>query len=248
VDPDNRLVADVLEADWNAKLRLLVEAQEDAERQRQAAHVATEQERAAVLALATDFPRLWADPRTADRDRKRMVRLLLADVTLLKGTQITIQVRFVGGATQTLQVAPPRVITIVRRTDAAIVAEIDRLLDQYTDAEIAAHLNAQGRHSYDGKPFHRLLVAGIRKRHHLLDRFTRLRARGLLTLREMSARLHVCTDTVEHWRDRGLLHAERYSDRGDWLYAVPDRPLPPKWKHKRRYAQLVPETCQGGAV
>lgn len=248
VDPDNRLVADVLEADWNAKLRLLAEAQEDAERQRQAAHVATEQERAAVLALATDFPRLWADPRTADRDRKRMVRLLIADVTLLKGTDITIQVRFAGGATQTLQVAPPKVITIVRRTDAVIVAEIDRLLDQYTDAEIAAHLNAHGRHSYDGKPFHRVLVAGIRRRHHLLDRFTRLRARGLLTLREMSERLHVCTDTVERWRDCGLLHAERYNDRGDWLYAVPDRRLPPKWKHKHRYAQLVPETCHGGAV
>jgi DNA invertase Pin-like site-specific DNA recombinase len=248
VDPDNRLVADVLEADWNAKLRLLAAAQEEAERGRQAARVATEQERAAVLALATDFPRLWADPRTADRDRKRMVRLLIADVTLLKAKDITIQVRFVGGATQTLQVAPPKVITILRRTDAAIVAEIDRLLDQYTDAEIAAHLNAQGRHSYDGKPFHRVMVASIRQHHHLLDRFTRLRARGLLTCREMTERLHVCSDTVERWRDRGLLHAERYNDRGDCLYAVPDRRLPPRWKHKHHCSQPALNTCHGGAV
>ena len=142
VDPDNRLVADVLEADWNAKLRLLVRVQDEAERHHMEAHVATEHERAAVLALATNFPRLWTDPRTPDRERKRMVRLLLADVTLLRATDITLHVRFAGGATQTLQVALLKVITLVRRTDEAIVAEIDRLLEQYTDTEVAARLNA----------------------------------------------------------------------------------------------------------
>jgi hypothetical protein len=34
--PDNRLVADTLEADWNRKLRALAEAQEEYERQRKA--------------------------------------------------------------------------------------------------------------------------------------------------------------------------------------------------------------------
>ncbi len=248
VDPDNRLVADVLEADWNAKLRILAEVQDAAERHRKEAHVATEQERAAVLALATDFPRLWADPRTPDRERKRMVRLLLADVTLLRAKDITMHVRFAGGPTQTLRVTPPKVITMVRRTDTATVAEIDRLLDQYTDTDIATQLNAQGRRSYDGKQFRPVMVANIRHTHHLLDRFTRLRARGLLTVQEMAERLQVCSDTIERWRDRGLLHAERYSDRGDWLYAIPDSRLPARWKHKPRQPQLVPETCHGGAV
>ena len=103
VDPDNRLVADCLEADWNTALRALVQAQERYEHQRQAeAAGLTTAQRASILALAQDFPRLWNDPQTPDRERKRMARLLLADVTLLKADAITAQVRFHGGVTHTL--------------------------------------------------------------------------------------------------------------------------------------------------
>src|SRR5262249_47915168 len=81
VDPDNRLVADTLEADWNHKLRALTNAQKEyAHRRDQDRKVFNEEQRAAILSLATDFPRLWRDPNTPDRDRKRMVRLLLEDV------------------------------------------------------------------------------------------------------------------------------------------------------------------------
>jgi len=38
VDPDHRLVADSLEAEWNEKLRALTEAQEEYERAREADH------------------------------------------------------------------------------------------------------------------------------------------------------------------------------------------------------------------
>ena len=99
VDPANRLVADSLEADWNEKLRALTLAQEQYEQQRRQDRITVdEQQRARIAALASDFPRLWQDPKTPDRERKRMVRLLLADVTLLRGTGITVHVRFNGGA------------------------------------------------------------------------------------------------------------------------------------------------------
>src|SRR5580658_10780816 len=53
VDPDNRLVADALEADWNEKLRALAAAQEAYEKAKAAdASVATESERAELVALA----------------------------------------------------------------------------------------------------------------------------------------------------------------------------------------------------
>jgi superfamily II DNA/RNA helicase len=75
---DNRLVADCLEADWNTALRALVQAQEHYEHQRHAeAAGLTEAQRASILALAQDFPRLWNDPQTPDRERKRMARLLI---------------------------------------------------------------------------------------------------------------------------------------------------------------------------
>lgn len=59
-------------------------------------------QREQVLALATNFPQLWNDPGTADRERKRMVRLLIEDVTIRKGQQVQLDVRFRGGMSKTL--------------------------------------------------------------------------------------------------------------------------------------------------
>ena len=75
VDPGNRLVADVLEAEWNACLRALEDAQRESERKRaEDRRQLDEGQRQRILALATDFPRLWNDPATPDRERKRMAR------------------------------------------------------------------------------------------------------------------------------------------------------------------------------
>ncbi|HMK67033.1 MAG TPA: recombinase family protein, partial [Stellaceae bacterium] len=63
VDPENRLVADELEAEWNRKLRDLTNAQEEHERRRQGDKaVLSEEQRARILALATDLPKLWQEP------------------------------------------------------------------------------------------------------------------------------------------------------------------------------------------
>ena len=107
VDPDNRLVADSLEAEWNNKLRAVAAAQEEYERQLTGEDGALNaNQRRQVMALATDFPRLWRDPATPQRERKRMVRLLLEDVTLLKADEVVAQIRFRGGATQTHSTPP----------------------------------------------------------------------------------------------------------------------------------------------
>jgi DNA invertase Pin-like site-specific DNA recombinase len=94
VDPANRLVADSLEADWNAKLRALGVAQEDYQRQRSADRLAVDDnERQRILALVTDFPAIWRDPNTPQRERKRMLGLLIEDVSLIKQRSITAAVR-----------------------------------------------------------------------------------------------------------------------------------------------------------
>jgi DNA invertase Pin-like site-specific DNA recombinase len=88
-DPGNRLVVDVLEAEWNDKLRMLHNTQEELERRRgQDQQELGEEQRQQIRALATDFPRLWNDPKTPQRERKRMVRLLIEDVTLTKDREI----------------------------------------------------------------------------------------------------------------------------------------------------------------
>src|ERR1035438_8646931 len=161
-DPANRLVADSLEADWNEKLRALTLAQEQYEQQRRQDRITIdEQQRARIAALASDFPRLWQDPKTPDRERKRMVRLLLADVTLLRGTGITVHVRFHGGASRTLELPRPLTAWELRTTPAEVVAEIDRLTDHYTDKKIVQILNQRGALSGCGQRFNSRIVARL---------------------------------------------------------------------------------------
>jgi hypothetical protein len=78
------------------------------------------------MALATDFPRLWRDPRTQMKEKKRMLRLLMEDVTLTKGDALHVDIRFVGGATRSLDLPLPKSCVELRTTDAEVVKEIDR--------------------------------------------------------------------------------------------------------------------------
>jgi hypothetical protein len=98
-------------------------------------------QREQVLALATNFPQLWNDPGTADRERKRMVRLLIEDVTLRKGEQIQLDVR--GGLAKTLMLPRPLSYCESHKQNPAMVAEMDRLLDDYNFADVARILNVR---------------------------------------------------------------------------------------------------------
>ena len=174
VDPANRLVADALEAEWNSKLRALNEAQEEYERLRQADRMAVDEvQRARIAALASDFPRLWQDPRTPDREKKRMVRLLIEDVTLLKREQILVHVRFKGGAIKSLSLPLPVGAPVLRKTPAAVVQEIDRLLDHHTEAQVATILNDQGLRSATGQAFTPMTIIKLRGRYGLRTHFQR---------------------------------------------------------------------------
>ncbi len=228
VDPANRLVADSLEADWNEKLRLLTAAQERYEQQRQQDRaVMDEQQRARIAALASDFPRLWQDPKTPDRERKRMVRLLLEDVTLIRQDHITVHVRFRGGVTQTLTLPRPLTAWELKMTPAEVVREIDRLMDDHTDKEIVGILNGRGTRSGEGKTFSSRIIARLRRDYQLKPRYDRLREKGLLTIEEISERLNVPSLRVRIWRQHGLLKAYPANDKDAWLYEDPG-PDPPR--------------------
>jgi DNA-binding transcriptional regulator YiaG len=227
VDPANRLVADALEADWNSRLQDLVEAQREYEQQRQADQLLLNEEQLArVAALATDFPQLWRDAKTPDRERKRMTRLLIEDVTLSKGTDILLQVRFKGGVTRELRLPLPLNAWQLRQTDEAVVAQIDALLERHTEGEIAAILNEQGYRSGSGKAFNLRIISKLRRAYGLKTRYERLREAGLLTKKEIAAKLGVSTSTVDIWRTHGLLRARCYDDRNARLYEDPG-PHPP---------------------
>jgi DNA invertase Pin-like site-specific DNA recombinase len=249
VDPANRLVADTLEAEWNGKLRALNEAQQEYERLRQTDHLAIDEaQRARIAALASDFPRLWQDPNTPDRERKRMARLLLEDVTLLKGEQIQVHVRFKGGVLKSLSLPLPLSAPYLRKTPAVVVGEVDRLLDQHTDREIVGILNEKGLRSGMGRPFTVMTIINIRRHYGLQDRRQRMRALGLLTIEQIAERLGIAASAVKDWRDRGLLRGHRYNDKGQCLYEPPANDLPGKHKRKRSYLVAkgtIPASAKG---
>jgi len=231
VDPENRLVADELEAEWNRKLRALTEAQDEAKRQ-SSSTVLDEAQRARILALATDLPKLWREPTTPDRERKRMVRLLIEDITLTKGAEVVANVRFKGGATTTLKVAPALSAWQMRQTRPEVLAAIDELLGQNTDAEIANALNERGFETGTGKVFSPWTVYRLRRDYNLPSRYTRLRAAGMLEKSEIAKQLDVAPDTIKIWRRAGLLKAHAYNDKGQHLYEPPGDDAPIAGKHK----------------
>lgn len=233
VDPDHRLVADELERQWNEKLRAHKAAvEEETERQEKVDRVLDEASRAKIRALAADFPAVWNDPKTPSRERKRMVRLLVEDVTLTRGRQITAQIRFKGGATETLTLPLPPPIGQLRKNPAALVAEVDRLLEDYTHTQIAAILNHRGLRTVDGKPLTRVSIRNIQQAYGLLPRYDRLRRRGMLTLAEMAQALGIAVSTLKAWTRAGLVEGHDYNDRNDRLYEPPDADIPVKgtWK------------------
>lgn len=219
VDPDNRLVAESLEAQWNEKLCALEKAKKEYEHAcKEDCVVMNEKKQKEILALATDFPRLWHNPNVSDRERKRMIRLLLEDVTLLVGKDITVHVRFKGGATKTLSVPKPQSYSERRRTKPEIIKKVDHLLDHYIDRDVAAILNEQGfRSSGDGLLFTNQMIGAIQRNYGLKTRYERLRKRGMLNIAEVAERLDICIGTARRWHKKGLLKMHEYTNN-KYLY------------------------------
>jgi hypothetical protein len=213
VDPANRLVADSLEAEWNNKLRGLADAQTQYEQQIQKQRVLIDAEtREQLLSLTTDFPRVWNDPCVEPRERKRILRLLIEDVTLTNGASIQVHVRLRGGATRSLTVAKPLPIAQIRKTKPEVVTRIDSLLDHYCDREVAEILNREGGRTWQNEPFNLKKIAHIRDAFSLKSRYSRLRARGLLTAKEMSERFGVTVTTINAWGRQALLRKYNYDN------------------------------------
>lgn len=222
VDPNNRLVADTLEVHWNEKLRLLAQAKEEYEKRHQSdAAQITEEQKAKILAPASDFPRLWQDPKTPDRDRKRMARLLLEDATLRRDEDILVQVRFKGGATQQLHLPLPKSAWALRKTKPEIIAEMDRLLNDRSEFEVACSLNERGWRSSAGNAFTLRMIHQLRFAYSLKPRRERLREKGWLTVHEVAALLGCPWTRVNHWRRAGLLESLRYGTQIHRLYRKP---------------------------
>lgn len=251
VRPEHRLVADSLERQWNEKLAALAQAEEQYARAGNGNDFDLSADgRERIRTLVSDLPRVWNDPRTPMRDRKRMLRLLIEDVTLTRKQTLHIHIRWKGGATASLERPLPPGAPDLRRTPAAIVEQIRALATEQTDHRIAETLNARWLRSGTGQSFTRLLVRQIRQAYGVPSFAQHLRNRGWLGPGEIAAQLGVHRTTAIRFALEGVLHATRADDKGNLLFEPPTGPLPKahpgkRFRDRRRYPQCALHARRG---
>jgi len=168
-----------------------------------------------------------------------MARLLLEDVTLRRDQDITVQVRFKGGATHQLQVPLPKSVTVTRKTNLAFIAELDRLLDEHSEAEVVQMLNERGWRSSTGQPFSLTLLQGLRRTYRLKSRFTRLQEQGLLTARQIEDMLGPGSNRAKYWQKAGVLKLVKLNQHYKNLYQRPTEAELALMKHRHRNPSLL---------
>jgi DNA invertase Pin-like site-specific DNA recombinase len=214
VDPDNRLVARELERRWEAALAEAEMLQQEYERLLAAELRPLDAVEAEdVRWLASDLPALWKADTTRPIDRKRLLRLAVAAVTVTvrpgrNGADI--QVLWSGGAKTMHRASSPGHGRHLR-TDAGVLGTIRELAGRMPDHQVAAALTAQGLLSRHGKTWTRSRVASMRRQHAIptacpaQTRDLTMRADGFVPARVAAQQLGITLAALRVWAHRGVL-------------------------------------------
>ncbi len=229
VDPANRLVASTLEKNWNDKLVNLQAARDEYDRtyKNNTLELAPELKEH-LLELIRDFPKVWYNPRTPQSEKKRIVRLMIKDVTLVKDKEITAKIRWQGGAHTTLEIPKPLPAPLERVTPSETLTRIRELTIKFRPKQIVDILNREGhttgtKQKFDVKKLHQ-----IARSYGIKSYYSNLREEGKLTVKEMADRLGISAGTVIQWYKAGLLTGYVANDKGEYLFDCPGDKCPPK--------------------
>ena len=219
-EPENRLVARSLEARWETRLADLAEAEAALATQRSARPELPSPDQ--LAATVADLPALWSAPATSDKDRKRLLRTLLGDVTLTPSAEnpsrLTAGLRWKSGATQQLLVTRRKNAIQLRATDPAAIELARRIGPGCDNNALATALNDAGHRTGTGQPFDGVAAANLRNYHHIP--YPGLLENGELTPRQVAGRTGVSTGTIHYWINAGYLPARR-GPAGRWAIPFP---------------------------
>jgi DNA invertase Pin-like site-specific DNA recombinase len=210
VDPSNRLVASTLEHRWNGALERVEQIkQQYAEFREKEALSLTPEQKHQALALAEDLPRLWRAPSTQAKDRKRILRLLIKDITVEKVAhkKIVLHLRWQGGACEDLAVELPRNIADRLRYPPHIVERVRDLAKSLPDADIAQRLNEDGLLSATGKCFTVSMIRWLRYKHDIPA--PELKRENELTVKDIAHKFGVRSGVVYYWIKHRVLTTRR---------------------------------------
>jgi DNA invertase Pin-like site-specific DNA recombinase len=219
-EPENRLVARTLEARWETTLTGLADAEAALAGQRSAQPELPGPDQ--LAATVADLPALWSAPATSDKDRKRLLRALLADVTITPvagdPSQICVGLRWKSGASQQVQATRRKNAYQLRSTDPAAIELARRIGPGCDNNALAAAFNDAGHRTGTGQPFDGVAAGNLRSYHHIP--YPGLLEDGEMTPRQVAELTGVSTGTVHYWINAGYLTARR-GPAGRWCIPVP---------------------------
>jgi excisionase family DNA binding protein len=225
-EPEHRLVARTLEARLELALSALErERRELAELERRRPEPLTAEERQALARIAHDLPRLWAAQTTTARDRKELLRTLIAEVIVTvrdEPRRAEVEIVWEGGARTELRVPLIRRGTESKRTDEDTIELVGRLAAHHPDRQIAAILNKQGRRTGTGLPFTESRVKHVRHKHAIPAAPPPDPASHLHTIDQAAEQLGVTPTTIYRWLRAGLLPGEQTTPGAPWRIRLSD--------------------------
>jgi excisionase family DNA binding protein len=212
VDPDNRLVASELERRWNERLAAAARLEEQIRSlQNERPRVLCDDERAALLALADDLPRLWNHPAASSETRKRILRTVLKEIIVtVEASRLRLVLHWQGGDHTRLEVVKNRTGQNRWKTDVETVQLVRDLARILPDHSIAPLLNRLGIRSAKGQSWTQLRVRNFRSVHRItVYREGERAARRELILTEAASCLGVHRMTIIRLIRDGLLPARQ---------------------------------------
>ncbi|HBY05230.1 MAG TPA: hypothetical protein DEH07_12145 [Desulfotomaculum sp.] len=220
-EPENRLVVRSLEARWNEKMMAFNNLREGYDRYRaNRSWRPTAKDKEDILALAEDLPRIWRAPTTEAKDRKRIVRLLIEDVTVncQPGQKnVSLGLRWRNNFCEVLHVKKPLPPYMMRKHTAETVQIIGTLAHNLTDNQIAVHLNESGYRTPEGRLFTKASVSWLRYRYRIQgpggDGFT---------VKEVANRYDISTHVVYYWLYNGIIKGTKLAPGWPWNIILND--------------------------
>lgn len=240
VDPDNRLVARGLEAEWESALRELKAAEAElSNREHSRPRPFSREERDSILALGKDLKGVWSAPTTSDRDRKELLRTLLEEVTLSverEKSNAHLMLRWRGGLLNELDVPLPRSHPAPIRTAEDTIDLLRRLAAHYTDALIAGILNRQGRKTATGLSFTANRVSSLRTHWNIpcFEPSQQPNEAQCVTVERAAQALGVAPSTLHRWLNDGFIAGEQITPGAPWRIRLDD-------ELRARFVENVPE-------
>lgn len=231
VEPEHRLVAATLEQRWNATLERVQALEQRLTEMEAAAAAHRVPDRATLMQLAEDFPRVWAEAVGDMRLKKRIVRLLIEEIvaTAIDGDhrQIGLIIHWRGGTHTQLVIARNRKGHHRYVTDRAVVDVVRDLARVQPDGQIARVLNRLGYQTGAGNAWTQYRVLSLR-RSYRIPAFDPSRDRlATLTMAEAATALGISATTIRRMITRGLLPARQPIEHAPWAIRREDLELEP---------------------